>query len=126
MLNLEEISAAVGSQSRYWNCLLRIRLNSPFEPLELRSAMMNLMGHHDLAIRFASGQAMGTNGLSGRQSSADVQIMHIISLMRPLPDGRFRKGMARLWTNNAYISINDRAGIQVAARSSRHDACNAV
>jgi hypothetical protein len=36
----------------------------------------------------------------------------IIRLMRPLQDGRSREGMARLWTNNAYLCIDDRAGIQ--------------
>jgi hypothetical protein len=45
------------------------------------------MGHHDLARRFASGQVMRTNGLSGRKSSADLQTMDIIrfmvSYMRP-------------------------------------------
>jgi hypothetical protein len=65
--------------------------------------MMNLMGHHDLALRFASGQAMGTNGLSGPRSPADVQTMDIIRLTRPLRDGLSRKGMARLCTNNAYL-----------------------
>jgi hypothetical protein len=63
------------------------------ERLDLWSAMMNLIGHHDLALRFASGQAMGTNGLSGRKSFADVQTMEIIRLMRPLQDGRFPKGI---------------------------------
>jgi hypothetical protein len=45
--------------------------------------------------------------------------MDIIRLMRPLQDGRFRKGMARIRTNNAYISINDRAGIHTGALDSR-------
>ncbi len=40
------------------------------ERLDLRSAIMNLMVRHDLAHRFASGQAMGTNGPSGRKSSS--------------------------------------------------------
>ncbi|MFN8708080.1 MAG: hypothetical protein ACK50J_15490 [Planctomyces sp.] len=48
------------------------------ERLDLQSAITNLTGHDDLALRFASGQVMGTNGLSGRKSSADVQTMDII------------------------------------------------
>ena len=71
------------------------------ERLDLQSAITNVMGHHDLALRFASGQAMRTNGLSGRKSSPDVQTMDMIRLMRPLQDVRSRKGMARFWTNNA-------------------------
>jgi hypothetical protein len=70
------------------------------ERLDLRSAMMNLVGHHDLALRFASGQAMGTNGLSGRKSSADVQTMDIIRLMgsQPIRNGlRNMVDFAREW-----------------------------
>jgi hypothetical protein len=80
------------------------------ERLDLQSAITNVMGHHDLALRFASGQAMRTNGLSGRKSSPDVQTMDMIRLMRPLQDVRSRKGMARRWTHNAYLCINDKAG----------------
>ncbi len=54
------------------------------ERLDFQSAITNVMGHHDLALRFASGQAMETNGLSGRKSSPDVQTMDMIRLMRPL------------------------------------------
>ena len=51
------------------------------ERIDLRSAIANSMMHHDLARRFASGQAMRTNGPSGRKSSADAQTMDIIRLM---------------------------------------------
>ena len=39
---------------------------------------MNLKGHHDLALRFASDQAMGTNGLSGRKSSPEMLLSFIL------------------------------------------------
>ncbi len=76
------------------------------EWLDLRSAMMNLMVHHDLALRFASGQAMGTIGPLGRKSM-------------PPQDGRFCQGIARIRTNNAHLWVNDRAGIHTQALGSR-------
>jgi hypothetical protein len=45
------------------------------ELLDLWSAIRNLMGRHNLALRFASGQAMGTDGLSGRKFSSGMLTM---------------------------------------------------
>jgi hypothetical protein len=72
------------------------------ERLDLWSAIMNLMGHHDLALRFASGQAMGTNGLSGRRSSADMLTAdhghHPSPCPQPIWIGLFRMvDLAREW-----------------------------
>jgi hypothetical protein len=86
-----------------------------------------MMGHHDLALRFASGQAMRTNSPSGQKSSADVQTPEIIRLvvsclcphdlviparreLRPLkatPESRFGKALC-------FVSVLPAGAIQSA------------
>ena len=76
------------------------------ERLDLRSVNTNLMGY--LTWPAASLQARIWDRLARWAGNH-----------RPLQNGRFRQGMAHLQAANAYLCINDRAGIQCRNLDSR-------
>ncbi len=56
----------------------------------------------------------GTSEIVGmhrrHHESDDFLCLHIICLMRPLQDGRFRTAMARIWTNYASFMCTSQGG----------------